>query len=169
MVTMNVKRITQHLLFPKYRLRSLFNADTINLITLATKASERRHSGQICFAVEGSLSLSELMKNEAPRNRAIDVFSQLRVWDTECNNGVLIYVLLADKAVEIIADRGVNKVVDLSTWADVCKKVESNFSEGDFRKGSLIGIESVGVILENFFACNSSLKNEIPDSPILLD
>ena len=149
-------------------MRSLFNTATIEAIILATQNSEAKHSGQIRFAVEGSLEMASLMKNQSPRNRAIEVFSQLKIWDTELNNGVLIYVLLADKAVEIIADRGVNNIVDLSSWNDICRKIQSNFSSGDFQKGALLGIECVGTILEKSFPKTGYQQNEIPDNPVFL-
>ena len=106
------------------------------------------HSGQVRFAVEGGLPFAHLVRGEHPRERALDVFSRLRVWDPEENSGVLIYVLLADKDVEIVADRGIHRCVGDETWLDVCRTMESAFKERRFEDGALAGIQAI-----SSFAC----------------
>ena len=100
-------RMVRHLAMPPWRLRQVLPRPAMQAIETAIGASERTHGGQICFAVETALDLGPLARGQGARERALDVFAQLRVWDTEHNNGVLIYLLLADRDVEIVADRGI--------------------------------------------------------------
>ncbi len=110
---MNVKRILRHLLVTDGQVSRTFSRGTLSNIEAAIKASEAEHVGEIRFAVEGGLDGAPLFKGQSARDRAIELFSQLRVWDTQQNTGVLIYLLLADRAVEIVADRGIYAKVDL--------------------------------------------------------
>ena len=112
---MDLARIARHLLFGERRVQRAFPRSTLAAIENAIKASEATHAGEIRFAVEGALERAPLFAGQSPRERAIDVFSALRVWDTERNNGVLIYVLLADRDVEIVVDRGTAAKIT-STW-----------------------------------------------------
>ena len=107
---MNWRRLLRHLSTPRWRVRRAFSPAKLRAIEAAIKASETRHSGQVCFAVESALEVIPLLHNRSPRQRALDVFAQLHVWDTEHNNGVLIYLLLADRQVEILADRGAHSI-----------------------------------------------------------
>lgn len=115
---MNIHRIVRHLLTTHGKVRRAFPRDTMIAIERANKACEADHVGEVCFAIEGALHIVPLLRQQPLRDRAIEVFSQLRIWDTEHNNGVLIYVLLADRAVEIIADRGVHAKVGPPGMAD---------------------------------------------------
>jgi len=105
---MPIKRIFQHLLFSDWQVHRAFKRESLDAITKAIHNSEHLHGGEIRLAIEGGLDGIRLLKGQSSRDRAIEVFSQLRVWDTEHNNGVLVYVLLADRAVEIVADRGIH-------------------------------------------------------------
>src|SRR5581483_5705279 len=107
-VVMNITRLLRHLGTPRWQVRRKFPAASLAAIEAAIKHTEATHSGQICFAVEAALEIAPLLRGRSARERAVDVFSQLRVWDTEHNNGVLIYLLLADRDVEILADRGIH-------------------------------------------------------------
>ena len=126
------------------------------------------HDGQIRFAVEPALELAPLLSDQTARQRAIEVFSQLRVWDTEHNNGVLIYLLLADRDVEIIADRGIHVRLGTEVWEAICRGMEAAFREGHFEAGVLAGIHAVGEHLTHHFPARSGKPNEMPDSPVLL-
>ncbi|NLO78918.1 MAG: hypothetical protein GX093_01180 [Xanthomonadaceae bacterium] len=162
----NWKRLTQHLLLPGWRLRSLFPPATLDRIEAAIRDAERAHTGQIRFAVEAALDLPLLLKGVSARERAIDVFSLLRVWDTEHNNGVLIYLLLADHDVEIVADRGIHARVGTLGWEEICRSMEACFHAGEFERGVLLGIEKVGALLAEHFPGQGC--NELPDAPVLL-
>ncbi len=127
-----------------------------------------RHSGQIRFAVEHALDTGSLWRGLSARERALEVFSALKVWDTEHNNGVLIYLLLADRDVEIIADRGIHERVGSEGWETICREMESAFRDGNFEQGVLNGIERVSGLLESHYPGDRRNRNELPDSPVVL-
>jgi uncharacterized membrane protein len=161
-------RILKHLCFFPWRLRRMLPAHTQSAITRAIRDSERGHSGEIRFAVEATLDWPHLRRQQTPRERALEVFSQLRVWDTELNNGVLIYVLLADRTVEIIADRGINKRVGQESWQRICADMEKHFHGGDFEAGILAGIQTVGHHLAQHFGGPDLEGNELPNRPTII-
>ena len=134
----------------------------------AIRASEATHHGQIRFAVEAALDVLPLLRNQSARGRAIDVFSLLRVWDTEHNNGVLIYLLLADRDVEIVADRGISSRVGQDQWERICREMEHAFREGRFEEGVLAGIRAVSAHLARHYPGQDKRRNELPDSPVVL-
>jgi len=137
-------------------------------IEAATKAGETTHSGQVCFVVEGALSGRPLFKNQPARARALDIFSQLRVWDTAHNNGVLIYLLLADRNVEIIADRGIDAKVGVAGWEKICAEMERAFKARDFERGVVKGIEAVSRELAKHYPPYAGEPNELPDAPVVI-
>src|SRR3954462_15254258 len=137
---MSIKRIGRHLLANRARVRAAFPPRTLQAIEHGIKASEATHSGQIRFVVEGALDGAPLLRNQSARARALDVFSQLRIWDTAHNNGVLIYLLLADRVFEILADRGIDAKVDNAEWQNICAMMEAEFGKGNFEAGVLNGI-----------------------------
>ena len=126
------------------------------------------HHGEVRFAVEASLDLAPLLKGVSARERAVSVFGELRVWDTEENNGVLIYLLLADRDVEILADRGVHAKVGAEGWESICKEMEAEFRQGHFESGAIRGIEAVGRHLRKHFPSRGGDINELPDRPVIL-
>ena len=140
----------------------------MQVIEAAIRASEMTHHGQIRFAVEAALDLLPLLRNQSARGRAIDVFSLLRVWDTEHNNGVLIYLLLADRDVEIVADRGVSHLVAPAEWERICRDMERAFRDGRFEEGVLAGIRAVSAHLVRHYPGESKSLNELPDQPVVL-
>ena len=148
---MEWRRVLRHLAMPAWRLRQALPRASLQAIETAIGASERTHGGQICFAVETALDLGPLARGQAARQRALDVFAQLRVWDTEHNNGVLIYLLLADRDVEIVADRGIAARVPAAQWEAICQAMESAFRAGRFEQGVLEGIHAVGELLARHF------------------
>ena len=165
---MNVKRILKHLVMTEWQVKRAFPRDTLIAIEQAIKISETAHVGQIRFAVEGALHSTLLFKGQSVRERAIDVFSQLRMWDTEHNNGVLIYLLLADRAVEIVADRGIHARVDSMEWEKICRTMETAFKQANFKEGVVSGIQSVTQHLVVYFPAVSGGPNELPNKPVVL-
>jgi uncharacterized membrane protein len=165
---MGIGRIARHLLEHHWRARSLFTPKVLANIEQATKASEATHSGQVRFVVEGALDGTPLLRDQPARERAIDIFSQLRIWDTEHNNGVLIYLLLADRVVEIIADRGIDAKVGAEGWARICRDMEADFANGRFEAGAIKGIEAVSRELARHYPSVGPHPNELPDSPVVI-
>lgn len=168
MVAMNMQRLTKHLLTAHWNVRRAFPHATMTAITDAIRAAEHKHGGEIRFAVEASLDPWSVMRGLTPRERAIEVFSLLRVWDTQQNNGVLIYVLMADHAVEIVADRGIHAHEGEKTWSAICREVEAAFGRADYRLGAVLGIEAVACVLQRHFPYPDGHANELPDEPTLL-
>jgi uncharacterized membrane protein len=165
---MGIGRIARHLLEHHWRARRLFTPKVLASIEQATKASETTHSGQVRFVVEGALDGAPLFRNQPARERAIDIFSHLRIWDTEHNNGVLIYLLPADRVVEIIADRGIDAKVGPEGWTRICRDMEADFADGRFEAGAIKGIEAVSRELEKYFPPAGPHPNELPDSPLVM-
>jgi uncharacterized membrane protein len=149
-------------------MKAAFSAATLQDIEAAIKASEAEHSGEVRFAVETALDPVALIRGQSPRTRAIELFSNLRVWDTEHNCGLLIYVLLADRAVEIVADRGIHAKVGEAEWMRICQQIEEAFRQKDFRGGAVAGIQSVTQHLKTHFPANIGDQNELSDRPMVL-
>ena len=167
-MTMSMKRIARHLMASQWMLRRAFPRDTLAAIDKAIKASEDLHRGEIRFAVEGALQIEPLFRGQTARERAIGVFSQLQIWDTEHNNGVLIYLLLADRDVEIVADRGIDAKVGPREWERICRKMEAAFRQADFEGGVVGGIQEVTRLLAEHFPPIGDDRNELPDKPVVL-
>jgi len=112
--------------------------------------------------------MTQLVRGETPRERAIEIFSRLRIWDTEANCGVLIYVLLADRDVEIVADRGIHRRVGDEAWEAICRAMEAQFRERRFVDGAIGGVEAINQLLAQHFPSTGSGPNELPDQPVVL-
>lgn len=147
--------------------RRRFPAPALEAIETAIEAAEAQHGGEIRFVVETALEFGTLWRGVTARDRAIQVFSELGVWDTEHNNGVLIYVLMAEHDVEIIADRGIAKRVSPEDWEAVCQEMERAFRAGEFAPGAVRGIEGVSRLLAAHFPQAMADHNEQPDQPLL--
>ena len=165
---MNMKRIAKHLTATHWQVNRAFPRQTLSAIEKAIKASEATHVGEIRFAVEGALHSTPLFKGQSARERAIEVFSQLRVWDTEHNNGVLIYLLLADRNVEIIADRGIHARVELQEWEKICRAMEAAFKQANYEGGVIGGIKAIAQHLAEHFPAQRNGQNELSDKPVVL-
>ena len=165
---MGIRRIVRHLITGNLAVGSAFPARSLQAIEQAIRETEATHAGQIRFAVEASLDLAALRSNQTARERAIEMFAQLRVWDTEYNNGVLIYLLLADRDVEIVADRGIHAKVGHAAWESICRGVEAAFRQGQFETGVIAGIHAVGSHLQRHFPGKPAASNELPDRPIVV-
>jgi uncharacterized membrane protein len=165
---MNWRRIIRHLAMPSWRVRQCFPKAAMRAIEHAIRESERSHRGQICFAVEAALDTGRLLRGQSARDRAIEVFSRLRVWDTEHNNGVLIYLLLADHDVEIVADRGIHSRVDAGDWERICREMEALLRAARFEDGALTGIRAVNALLARHFPGLGREADNLPDVPVIL-
>jgi uncharacterized membrane protein len=165
---MGIGRIGKHLLQHRWRERKFFPPKVLAAIEQAIKAGEATHSGQIRFAVEGALDGRPLFRDQPARERALDIFAQLRIWDTTHNNGVLIYLLLADHDVEIVADRGIDAKVGAKGWEKICADMESDFKAGNFESGVIKGIEAVSRQMAAYFPKSGVGPNELPDAPVVI-
>ena len=166
---MNLVRFFRHVMASQWRTRRKFPTDTLDAIEQAIATSEKTHAGEIRFAIETSLPLLNIWNDVAPREHALGVFAKLGVWNTELNNGVLIYLQLADRNVEIVADRGLHARVTAAEWEAVCRLMEEHFRSGRFPDGSIAGIEAVASLLARHFPVGQgSRRNELPDRPVLL-
>ena len=161
-------RVLKHLFPPSAR--RLFPGESLKRITQAIAESELRHSGEICFAVEPALHPRAVLAGQQARDRAHEVFAQLRVWDTHANNGVLLYLLLADHRIEIVADRGFDGRVSAEQWRDVCAGIEARMRAGEPEAAVLHGIEALSAIVAAHFPRDvaGEDRNELPDRPHLL-
>ncbi len=165
---MDFKRIIRHLMVGHATMHRTFPRAALNNIERTIAEVEQTHAGQIRFAVEHALHLGPLLAGQTARQRAIEVFSRLHVWDTEQNNGVLIYLLLADRDVEIVADRGVHARLGAAVWEGICQQMEAAFREGRFEEGVIAGIRSVGEHLARHYPHAGAKANELPDRPVLI-
>jgi hypothetical protein len=164
---MKIKRLFRHFLTLPWRVGRVFPRQAMAAIEAAIRESETSHYGEIRFAVESALDVRALLEGKSARERAIEVFSQLRVWDTERNNGVLIYLLLADRDVEIVADRGIHQAVGPG-WEKICREMEHSFRQGCFEQGVVAGIRAVTSHLVRYYPAREGNENELPDKPVVL-
>lgn len=146
----------------------MFPPRSMDAIQRAIERSEATHAGEIRFAVEHALGAVEVLRNASARERGVEVFSALRVWDTEHNNGVLIYFLLADRDFEIVGDRGIHRHVGADGWEAICRRMEALVRAGDFEGGVLDGVAEVSAHLRRHFPSADGGVNELPDQPAVL-
>jgi uncharacterized membrane protein YgcG len=162
-------RLFRHLATDHGSARRAFPRAALARIEAAIAEGERHHRGQLRFAVEPSLPLARVLSGVTPRERALEVFGLLQVWDTAENCGVLVYLLLADRDVEIVADRGVHGRVGAPAWESVCRKMEAAFREGRFAEGVAGGIEEINALLAQHYPRDREAgTNELPDRPVVL-
>jgi uncharacterized membrane protein len=161
-------RAIRHLCMTPWRVSRAFPDSAMNTIEAVVEQSERTHTGQIRVVVEAALPAELLWRSLPARERAIDVFSNLRIWDTEHNNGVLLYLLLADHDMEIVADRGIARRVPQEEWEAICRQMEAAFRAGDFQQGILTGIKAVTDKLIAHFPRLEGGANELPNRPLVL-
>jgi len=165
---MSLARICKHALVPHSWAVRPFPPALLGAIEAAIAASETRHSGELRFVVEGPLPTAVLLSGQTARQRAVDLFAQLRVWDTEHNSGVLIYVQLVDRKVEIVADRGIDVRVGQAFWEAVCGRMLAAFRAGHFESGACAAIAEVTEVLAQHFPAGEENPNELPDQPVVL-
>jgi uncharacterized membrane protein len=162
---MDFRRIARHLLVIPGSVSRAFPASAMEAIEQAIARSEREHSGEIRFAVEPALDTGALLAGEPARERALEVFSHLRLWDTDERNGVLIYLLLADRDIEIVADRGVCAKVVPSEWEAICRTMEAELRRGRYSEAVVSGIGAASRLLTRHFPRRAADRNELPDRP----
>jgi len=165
---MDLRRFWRHLLMSPARERLAFPRATLDNIQRAIAECEATHRGQVMLVVEAELSSAQLWHELGSRERARQVFALQGTWNTEENNGVLIYLLLADRRVEIVADRGIEARVQAGDWEAICRMMEGHFRAGRYEEGALEGVRAVAGLLARHFPARSSGRNELPDRPILI-
>ena len=158
-------RLLRHLLALPGAVARAFPGGAMSAIENAIRESEKLHDGEIRFAVEAALHPAQLWRGVSARARAIEIFAELGVWDTERNNGVLLYLLLADRDVEIVADRGFNGKVSAEEWESVCRRMESALREGRHADAVIDGVQSLSAIVARHFPPQAGGRNELPDAP----
>ena len=150
-------------------MRRAFPKASLARIEAAIAEGEKHHRGQLRFAVEPGLPLARVLRHVAPRERALEVFGDLRVWDTEENCGVLVYLLLADRDVEIVADRGIHAHVGAAAWEAICRKMEAAFRGGLFTEGVEAGMAEINALLARHYPREGRAGgNELSNRPVVL-
>ena len=162
-------RLVRHRLVDESDTRRVLGADALQRIGARVTASEQRHSGEIRVMVEAGLPMSYLRRGATPRERAAAMFGKLKVWDTAARNGVLVYLLLAEHAIEIVADRGLTGRVEPAAWAAITAQMRAAFHGGDFEAGLNQAIDAIDGLLVNHFPREpgSADVNELPDAPVV--
>ena len=163
-----IGRLFRHLFAPSAA--RLFREESLQRIAEAVARGEATHTGETCFAVESALPLRAVFAGVDARQRAEEAFSRLRVWDTAANNGVLVYLLLADHRIEIVADRGLAGRVSEAQWRGVCQLMEERLRAGEHADAVVAGVQAVGALLAAHFprAPGEADVDELPDAPVIL-
>jgi uncharacterized membrane protein len=167
-MVLRIKRWLRHLFMPPWAWRRAFPPAALRAIEAAIRASETTHGGEIRFAIENSLPPAWVWRGMSGHKRALELFSLLRVWDTEHNSGVLVYLLLADHDIEIVADRGIHARVNPDAWQAVAHSMEAAFGQGRFEAGVLEGIGQIGALLAAHFPPGRRNPDELPDRPLIV-
>lgn len=151
-----------------WQVQQHFSHSALNRIEKAIQLSEELHAGEIRFVVEACLHPMEILCKKTPKRRALELFGRFNIWDTAQNNGVLIYLLLADRDVEIVADRGIHQHVGNDGWDTICHTMELEFRRGNFEAGVLQGLDEISHLLQKHYPAGSDKINELPNKPIIL-
>lgn len=165
---MDLARVLRHVVHTRLALRRAFPAAALDAVGRTVALGEQQHSGEVRCVIEGELSWEALLAGQSPRDRALEVFAFDGVWDTAANNGVLVYVLMADRCVEIVADRGFNGRVSPAEWRAVCAAMERRFRADEFASGLVDGIAAVHGLVAREFPPAGGDTNELPDRPRVL-
>ena len=165
---MDLRRFWRHIVMTPWQAARAFPAPTLEAVKRAIAGHEKRHRGEVRFVVEAELTSAQLWANLGSRARAVEVFSMLHVWDTEENTGVLVYVLLADHKVEIVADRGISAQVAPAQWQAICRTMQAAFRDGRFEDGAVAGVTAISELLAAHFPATGDNPNELPDQPVML-
>ena len=163
---MKLARVLRHLFALPWSHGRHFDAPALQAIESAIADSELRHGGEIRIAVEATLSPVQALRDVTPRTRALEWFARCGVWDTEANNGVLIYLLMAERDVEIVADRGFNGKVQPEEWTAVCHTMEQAFGRGAYVEGVVAGVQAVGELIHRHYPATD--RNELPNKPLVV-
>lgn len=165
---MSLTRALRHVFSFPWMVRRAFREKALSSIEAAIGASEQRHRGEIRFAMEGGLEFLPVLRGLTARARALEVFSQLRVWDTEENTGVLIYLQLVDRNIDIVADRGIARLIPQEEWDAICRRMETAFAAGRHEAGVIGGIAEISDLLARHFPAGAVNADELPNRPAVL-
>jgi hypothetical protein len=165
---MPTNRLFRHLVTDRWSVGTAFPPRTMQAIERAIGEQERRHDGELRFAVEAGLPLVDLLRGTSARERAIELFGRLRMWDTEQNCGVLIYLLLADKRVEIVADRGIHRRVGSAAWESICGAMQREFAARRFEQGVMIGVQAISDLLATHYPPRGENPDELSNRPVIV-
>ncbi len=165
---MNLRRFVRHLFATSLHAHRCFPTHALTAIEQEIRAAEAHHSGELRFVIETALDGATLWRAVPPRQRALEVFARLGVWNTARRNGVLIYVLLADRDVEIVADRGFDGLVKSEEWEAACRVMETHFRARRYKEGALAGVHAVNALVERHFPPAPRDANELPNRPVML-
>lgn len=165
---MDLRRFWRHIWMSPLTAGRSFPSTTLDAIQREIALHEKTHRGEVCFVVEAELATAQLWRDLGSRERAREVFAAQGVWNTEENNGVLIYVLLADRRVEIVADRGIDARVSAAEWQEVCERIDAHFRERRFEQGAIEGVRAVSLLLARHFPAAGSGANELADRPVMI-
>ena len=168
MIAMELSRALKHLFTPDFVALKPFPAAALDRIEQAIHRSEQTHSGEIRFALEAGMEPHDVLRGSTPHDRAMELFSALRIWDTEENSGVLIYLQLVEHRIEIVADRGISRHVAQTRWDEICRRMESAFRAGRFEAGVLTAIEEITELLSRHFPPGEHNPDELPDRPVII-
>lgn len=162
------RRWLQHLTTTPFALARCFGPDALAAIDAACARSEQSHRAEIRCAIEAALPLGHLWRGVDSAARAVEVFSLLRMWDTAENNGILLYVLLAERQIEIVADRGFTDRVTSADWKNICNEMETAFGAGRYEAGTLAALQRISVFARRHFPGSGGNPNELPDTTVVL-
>ena len=165
---MQLARFWRHVRMSPLKAARCFPSVALDAIQAAVAECERRHRGEVEVVIEAELTTGQLWHELGSRERAREVFAQQGVWNTEENNGVLVYVLLADRRVEIVADRGIDAAASAEAWPRICRMMEGHFREGRYQEGTIAGVAAISSLLETHFPATGAQRNELPDRPVLI-
>ena len=165
---MELARFWRHVAMSPLQARRAFPPQTLDAIEREVRGCEKLHRGEVCFVVEAELTTGQLWRDLNSRDRAREVFASQGVWNTDENNGVLIYVLLADRKVEVVADRGIDARVTRAEWDAICHAMEEHFRARRFEEGAIAGVRAVANLLAREFPPREGDRNELGDRPVLL-
>ena len=165
---MKLARFWRHVFMNPVRVARAFPSTVMDAIQREVAAQEKRHGGEVFFVVEAELTTAQLWRDLSSRDRAREVFAMQGVWNTEENNGVLVYLLLADRRVEIVADRGIDRKVDAGDWRRLVDEMEARFRDARYEEGAIAGVRGVSDLLATHFPPGTKDLNELPDRPVVL-
>jgi len=163
-----LKRIFKNTFNLPFLLQRHFSKTDLASIETAIARSESMHQGEVRVAIESSFSFLEILNGKTPRDRALEIFSQYRVWDTQHNTGILIYILLSEHDIEIIADRGIHDQEDSATWEKICQSLQHRFQKGEYLEGLLEAIGQSSKVLQQHVPAKTQNINELPNKPIVI-
>jgi uncharacterized membrane protein len=163
-----LSRLLRHLATTSAAGRRIFPAHTLKAIQTAIAQGEAQHRAEIRVIIEPALPLRDVLTGAFSRERAQELFTHYRIWDTEENCGILIYINLADRKVEIIADRNVARTLTQADWQSVCHTMTQGFARGDFHDSAITALDQLNTLLKTHFPANGASLNELPNRPLML-